>query len=74
LQDVLPVLAQLPMPQLLVVADSGPLIALALIEHLHLLRDIYGAEWVPNAVWREVTETAPERPGAIEMVRMRIRR
>ncbi len=57
------------MPEPPVVADSGPLIALALVQRLDLLRDIYGTVLVPDAVWREVAESAPDRPGAVELVR-----
>ena len=38
-----------------VIADAGPLIALARIDHLQLLRSLYGKVIVPTVVWREVT-------------------
>jgi len=43
------------MPEALVVADSGPLIAFSLLRRLDLLRDLYTSVLVPEAVWREVT-------------------
>ena len=55
------------MPEPAVVADSGPLIALALGRCLHLLRDLYGTVLVPEAVWREVTEAGQGRVGAAEI-------
>jgi predicted nucleic acid-binding protein len=39
------------------VANSGPLIALAMAGRLDLLREICGRVLVPDAVWREVTKS-----------------
>jgi uncharacterized protein len=48
-----------------IIADSGPLIALARIKHLELLPTIFGRVVVPGAVFRELTEGAAEgRTGA----------
>lgn len=55
------------MPDEAVVADSGPLIALVIGGCLDLLRDLYGRVLVPDAVWREVTESGYGKPGASEI-------
>lgn len=48
------------------VADSSPLIALARIDHLHLLQRLAAEVWVSSAFWNEVTEHR-EPPGAVEV-------
>ena len=50
----------------MIVADSGPLIAFALLRQLDLLRTLYKSVLVPPAVWAEVTDNS-ERPGAVEV-------
>lgn len=47
-----------------IVADSSPLIALALIEQLELLHQLYLQVFVPPAVWDEVTVQGIGLPGA----------
>lgn len=47
----------------MVVSDASPLINLAAIGHLDLLRALYGTVCIPNAVHREVTRFE-EQPGA----------
>jgi predicted nucleic acid-binding protein len=54
--------------RVIVVADSGPLIALSRIGHLELLPQLFGRVQIPNAVFREVTQGAAEgRSGAAEV-------
>lgn len=52
------------MAEAIVVADSGPLIALARIGQLDVLRQLAESALVPNAVWEEVTAARPDAPGA----------
>ncbi len=52
-----------------IIADSGPLIALARIRHLHLLPAIFGRVVIPAAVLRELTEGAAEGRVGAEDVR-----
>jgi predicted nucleic acid-binding protein len=47
----------------MVVSDASPLINLAAIGHLDLLRVLYGTVCIPNAVHREITRFE-EQPGA----------
>lgn len=49
------------------VSNSSPLILLAAIGRLELLRDIYGEILVPPAVWRETVSLGPGRPGSAEL-------
>lgn len=49
---------------MIVVADASPLIALARIGRLELLRAMFATLLLPDAVWREVTAAGSDRPGA----------
>jgi predicted nucleic acid-binding protein len=54
--------------RIIVVADSGPLIALSRIGQLELLPQLFSRIQIPSAVWREVTQGAGEgRSGASEV-------
>jgi hypothetical protein len=54
--------------RVIVVADSGPLIALCRIGQLELLPQLFGGVQIPTAVFREVTQGAAEgRSGAAEV-------
>jgi len=50
-----------------VVSDASPLINLARIGELGLLRQLYGEILIPEAVWREVVVEGAGQPGADEV-------
>lgn len=52
-----------------IVSNSSPLITLARISRLDLLRQLYGEIVIPEAVWHEVVMEGAEQPGA-EAVRL----
>lgn len=52
------------MNNLVIIADSGPLIALAIINKLELLHQLYARVIVPKSVWYEVTVQGNGMPGA----------
>ena len=47
-----------------IIADSGPLISLAIIDQLTILKQLYPRVIVPPAVWHEVTVKGKGLPGA----------
>lgn len=49
---------------MIVVADAGPLIALAQIGHFDLLQALYGQLHIPVTVRQEVVSSGRGRPGA----------
>jgi len=49
------------------IADSGPLIFLARINHLELLPRLFAKILVPPEVWNEVTVRGQGHPGAYEV-------
>lgn len=51
-----------------IVCDTGPLIALSLIDQLEILRGLYGRVLVPRAVLDEVVAGGLDRPGAASIV------
>jgi hypothetical protein len=48
----------------LVIVDTGPLIGLARIDRLELIRQLWNRVIVPPTVWREAVVEVPEAPGA----------
>jgi predicted nucleic acid-binding protein len=52
-----------------VIADSGPLIALREIDRLDLLQVLFGRVTIPIIVAREVAPTIPKLPGWIDVER-----
>jgi len=40
----------------IVIADTGPIISLAVLNKLHLLTDIFDNVFIPKAVWNELTD------------------
>ncbi len=52
---------------LIVVSDTTAITNLAAINHLYLLRDLYGEIVLPQAVQRELVRPGPANPGAAEV-------
>ena len=52
---------------MIVVANAGPLLALAQIDQLYILPALYGEIHIPPAVRKEVLAYGRERPGAAEV-------
>jgi hypothetical protein len=52
---------------MIVVSNSSPLVSLAAIGRLELLRMLYGAIFIPRGVHHEVAVTGTGRPGAVEV-------
>ena len=52
---------------MIVVADASPLIALARVGRVELLRSVFGQLLVPDAVWREVVEAGVEKAGTVDV-------
>lgn len=50
-----------------IVGDSSPLIALALVDQLDILRRLYQRVIIPQAVWEEITVDGKGLPGAAEV-------
>jgi len=50
-----------------VVSNASPLINLACIGMLDLLKQLYGEIYIPEAVWREVVVEGAGQPGAEEV-------
>lgn len=48
-----------------IIADSGPLISLAIINQLDLLKQLFKRVIIPPAVWDEVTVKGRDMPGAL---------
>ncbi len=50
-----------------VVSDTSPIVNLAAIGHLHLLRDLFGSLTIPETVYREIVVGGAKRPGAADV-------
>lgn len=50
-----------------VVSDTSPIVNLAAIGYLHLLRELFGALTIPEAVYQEIAFEGAGRPGAEEV-------
>ena len=48
----------------MVVSNSSPLLNLAVIERLELLRDFYETVHIPDVVWNELVKKGKGKPGS----------
>ena len=55
----------------MIVSDSGPLISLARVRKLWLLKELFGEVFIPEAVYRETVEKGKGKPGAEEIATAR---
>jgi predicted nucleic acid-binding protein len=51
----------------IVISDASPLISLAVIGHLEILKQLYAQVIIPQAVYQEITGHDPGLPGAREV-------
>lgn len=49
---------------MIVVSNSGPLIALSKLGFLHILQKLFGKVILPEEVWKEVVEKGKGKPGS----------
>ncbi len=54
---------------MIVVSNSGPLIALAKLGLLFIPKDFFGEVFIPEEVWKEVVERGKGKPGADDVKR-----
>lgn len=52
---------------MIIVSDTSPINNLAAINHLHLLNQLHGTVFIPNAVYRELTGPNFPVAGATEV-------
>ena len=52
---------------MIVVSNATPLISLAKINKIHLLRLMYGTLYIPEAVYKEIVLEGKEKQGAQEV-------
>lgn len=52
---------------MIVISDTSVITNLAVIQHLHLLPQLYGQVAVPEAVYRELADIDPPVPGTLEV-------
>jgi len=51
----------------IVVSDASPIICLSAVDHLDLLRQIYGSIWIPVSVQEEINRGGTGQPGVSEL-------
>lgn len=51
---------------MIVVSNTSPLTNLAMIGQFHLLQELYGQIWIPDAVWNELNADGIAWPGSSE--------
>ena len=52
---------------MIIVSDASPIISLAAVEKLELLRFLYGRVFIPEAVYHEIAVVGRDQPGASEV-------
>jgi len=55
--------------ELLIICDASPLILLAKLERLDLLKKLADEVWIPEAVWHEVVTNGGDRPESARVAR-----